>query len=489
MPPSDSLGPLQPPTLPFAPSTSYGSPASSPRSSIAQGERVHSMTSISSDPRADVSLSVNYLPAKYTALHEPGQYAHRRGSFFSRTSMADEVSVDDKEPKFPPPQRAESPARARLSRFFPSSLAHKTIPRGGGRDAFASDAGRMGGEEEEGDDVLAGAGQGVAPGEGLRQRRGKGTRFAEGVKPVEERGERRKPSARLVWNRFKWCIFFANLLLLVYAIGILITALLVWFDVFYRSDVIRVGNRTELIISTAAGALCLFTSLLGFAGIILNNRAFLAVYNLLLWACFALIVTPGYLTYKQHTFNLEGKINAQWSRALGLTGRLRIQNQLDCCGYFSPFIEATTSNTCYARSTLPGCKSRYLKFERMVLKNWYIASFAIVPAHLAIIVTALLCANHVTYRFGKGLMPKRYRLDAASMGVIMDEYAGQIAQRYGQDVAREALHRSASDLQLKEKARSYSFTYPPSIATSESAELATVGVNALPLRGRATYAE
>lgn len=212
MPPSDSLGPLQPPTLPFAPSTSYGSPASSPRSSIAQGERVHSMTSISSDPRADVSLSVNYLPAKYTALHEPGQYAHRRGSFFSRTSMADEVSVDDKEPKFPPPQRAESPARARLSRFFPSSLAHKTIPRGGGRDAFASDAGRMGGEEEEGDEVLAGAGQGVAPGEGLRQRRGKGTRFAEGVKPVEERGERRKPSARLVWNRFKWCIFFANLL-------------------------------------------------------------------------------------------------------------------------------------------------------------------------------------------------------------------------------------------------------------------------------------
>ena len=98
--------------------------------------------------------------------------------------------------------------------------------------------------------------------------------------------------------------------------------------------------------------------------------------------------------------------------------------KLDCCGYFSPFIEATTSNTCYARSTLPGCKSRYLKFERKVLKNWYIAAFAIVPAHLAIIVTALLCANHVTYRFGKGLMPKRYRLDAASMAVIMDEYAG-----------------------------------------------------------------
>jgi hypothetical protein len=172
---------------------------------------VHSMTSIASDPRADVSLSVNYLPAKYTALHEPGQYAHRRGSFFSRTSMADEVSVDDKDPKFPP-QRSESPARARFSKFLPSSmgLAHKTIPRGGGRDAFAPDAGRMGGEAEEGDEVLAHAGDGGVA-DGLRQRRGKGqARFA--VRPVEERGERRKPSARLVWNRFKWCIFFANLL-------------------------------------------------------------------------------------------------------------------------------------------------------------------------------------------------------------------------------------------------------------------------------------
>jgi hypothetical protein len=176
------------------------------------------MSSIAS---ADVSLSVNYLPAKYTALHEPGQYAHRRGSFFSRTSLADEVSVDDKEPSAfrgreqqQQQARSESPVRARLSKFFPGSsqLAHKTIPRGGGREAFASDAGRMGGEEEEGDEVLGSTG--LQAGEGLRQRRVEGrTRFEEvQVRPVVERRERRKPSARLVWNRFKWCIFFANLL-------------------------------------------------------------------------------------------------------------------------------------------------------------------------------------------------------------------------------------------------------------------------------------
>lgn len=38
------------------------------------------------------------------------------------------------------------------------------------------------------------------------------------------------------------------------------------------------------------------------------------------------MVAPGYMTYKQRTFNLEGKINAQWSRNLGPTGRLRIQD-------------------------------------------------------------------------------------------------------------------------------------------------------------------
>lgn len=106
----------------------------------------------------------------------------------------------------------------------------------------------------------------------------------------------------------------------------------------------------------------LFTSLLGFAGIFLNNRTFLAVFTLLLWIDFGLLIAPGYITYKQKTFNLEGKINSQWSRDLGTEGRLRIQDavcqfsffsqdhstdadifQLRCCGYYSPFVEATVS--------------------------------------------------------------------------------------------------------------------------------------------------
>lgn len=31
-----------------------------------------------------------------------------------------------------------------------------------------------------------------------------------------------------------------------------------------------------------------------------------------------------------------------------------LQDQLQCCGYYSPYVEATVSQTCYARSVLPG---------------------------------------------------------------------------------------------------------------------------------------
>ena len=136
-----------------------------------------------------------------------------------------------------------------------------------------------------------------------------------------------------------------------------------------------------------------------------------------------MLVIPGYITYKKHRFNLQGKINAQWSQMLGESGRARIQTQLACCGYFSPFVEATVTSTCYSRSLLPGCKSPYLTFEGLVLKRWYIVAFSIVPMHIGVILSGLLCSNHVTYRFGKGMMPKAYRLNMDSMAVIMDNYA------------------------------------------------------------------
>lgn len=264
---------------------------------------------------------------------------------------------------------------------------------------------------------------------------------------------------RLHWNRFKWILFVTNFLLTIYSLVALVFCLLVWFNTFTHADVVRVSNTLELIISTVAAGLGLFTCLFGWAGILLNNRMFLAIYTFLLWAVFAFMLTPGYITYKKKTFNLEGKMNAQWSKVLGTSGRLRIQNRLACCGYFNPFVEATVSQTCYARSILPGCKKKLIVLQRDILQKWYIAAFGLVPLHLGVMFAGLLCSNNVTYRFGKGMMPKAYRLSEHSMAVIMENYANQLAEQYGSEVATEILNRSRSTLNVNDSAAS---PYPPS---------------------------
>jgi len=256
----------------------------------------------------------------------------------------------------------------------------------------------------------------------------------------------KKPTLR--WTKFKWILFVGNVLLTMYSLISLIFCLLTWFLVWDRANVVRVGNQEELIVSTVAATVGIVTSLVGWAGILLNNRGFLAWYTFLLWICFAFLVTPGYITYKKRTFNLEGKLNKQWSQDFGASGRLAIQNQLECCGYFSPFVLATVSQTCYARTILPGCKGLYMRYERVILRRWFAVAFSLVPLHLFVMISALLCSNHVTYRFGKGMTPKAYRLDLSSMAIIMDNYANQLAEQYGNDVASEILARSRSNLQL-----------------------------------------
>ncbi|KAJ7732276.1 hypothetical protein B0H16DRAFT_1696432 [Mycena metata] len=102
---------------------------------------------------------------------------------------------------------------------------------------------------------------------------------------------------------------------------------------------------------------------------------------------------------------------------LGAAGRLTIQSVLGCCGYFSPFVEATVSATCYSRSILPGCEQQSLEFPEKALTRWSIVSFGMVPVHIAIMAAGLLCSNHVTYRFGKGMTLKAYRLGREAMAV------------------------------------------------------------------------
>ncbi|KAF7324308.1 hypothetical protein MVEN_02649700 [Mycena venus] len=275
-----------------------------------------------------------------------------------------------------------------------------------------------------------------SPGVRQRTRKGKGpaNKFGGGVDAFRA-GEARIPKAneqdydgvdlrtkngrKAKWNRFKWVLVCSNTIYTIFALGALAFILTAWFDVWQHADILRVGNRPELILTTTAAAMALLTALIGWAGIVLNNRGFLAVYTFFLWIAFVLLVIPGYITYKKFAFNLEGKDQ---------------QAVLGCCGYFSPFVEATVSSTCYSRSVLPGCKKAYLEYESVVLNRWFVAAFACVPLTIGAIIAGLLCSNHVTYRFGKGMMPKAYRLSEDSMAVIMDSYATQLAEQYGADM-------------------------------------------------------
>ncbi|KAF5385037.1 hypothetical protein D9615_000871 [Tricholomella constricta] len=346
---------------------------------------------------SNVSLTVNYLPSKFsTTLLSPGGSLtrKRKGGNDNGRGRGMDMGMDAVVPK-----------------------------RGGGVEAFRSGEARMPGQ---GDDDYDGVQSGWFGG--------------------KEGGT--TPPKRLRWNKFKWVLFFANILMTMYSLLSLVFCLLTWFNVWTRADIVRVGNRPELIVSTLAASFGVLTSVVGWAGILLNNRSFLATYTFFLWITFAFLVIPGYISYRRQAFNLEGKVNAQWSRDLGALGRARIQTQLECCGYFSPFIEATVTQTCYARSVLPGCKRPYLEFQKMVLGRWFVVAFAIVPLHVLVMLAGLLCSNHVTYRFGKGMMPKAYRLSMHSMAVIMDNYANQLAEQYGSDVASEILAKSRSNLHL-----------------------------------------
>jgi len=100
---------------------------------------------------------------------------------------------------------------------------------------------------------------------------------------------------------------------MLYSWGALVVSLFTWFDVWKNADVIRTGNHPELIPSTARVGT--FTSIIGWVGILLNNRSFLtSVINIV------------------HSVS---KTSVQWS------------------GYFNPFVAATTTQCYYVRGILP----------------------------------------------------------------------------------------------------------------------------------------
>ncbi|KAI0345562.1 hypothetical protein BDW22DRAFT_1426235 [Trametopsis cervina] len=217
------------------------------------------------------------------------------------------------------------------------------------------------------------------------------------------------------WSIHKWCLLFSVLSLLCYGTAGLAYAVLTWFQSWEQAEVMSVANYDILVLITLASSIILLTFAIGVTGTILNSRPILAVYSLLLWPALISILAIGYTAYKRFAFSLDRKLNLAWSQWYTPDGRLIIQNSLQCCGYYSPLHEAAASARCYIRSSLPGCKSKLLRFERMNLQSVWTVAFSIVPVHIVNIFVSLLCSNHVNRTFGKGIVPRQYRLRGADV--------------------------------------------------------------------------
>jgi hypothetical protein len=207
-----------------------------------------------------------------------------------------------------------------------------------------------------------------------------------------------------------------------------------------------VADNDILILITLACSILLFTAIVGFVGALLNSRPILAVYTLLLWPALISILAIGYIAYKRSTFALDRKLNLAWSQWYTELGRLMIQDSMHCCGYYSALHEAMPSRRCYPRTNLPGCKGKLYRFEKENLGKVWRWAFAIAAVHLVNVVVGLLCSEHVTKRFGKGIMPKRYRLKAED--VRSD--AEKIGRLNGVQVVRPEMSRASSSVVFRE---------------------------------------
>lgn len=127
-----------------------------------------------------------------------------------------------------------------------------------------------------------------------------------------------------------------------------------------------------------------------------------------------------------------------------------IQSSLKCCGYYDPLHEATISNKCYPRTPLPGCKGKLYRFERENLSLIWSTTFSIVPLHLINIVVALLCANHVTMTFGKGITPKQYRLCEQDLKADAEKISEEMSRMGIERVSRPAYSRMSSSVAFRE---------------------------------------
>ena len=247
------------------------------------------------------------------------------------------------------------------------------------------------------------------------------------------------------WTPHKWCLLASVTTVFLLGLTFLVFSILTWFageppkyciseslpyfnsTAYPAAPVVLITDSPALILITFSSSLLLLSSLVGVTGTLLNSRPILAVYVLLLFPSFISFVSVGYVTYKKAGFSLDAKASEAWNLWYSAGARTVLQGALGCCGWDGPLHAGAASGTCYPRSPLLGCHGPLVRLEHDVLASAWGLVFSLVPLHLANIFVGLLCANHVTYRFGKGMVPARYRLTAEeilSVGLVDQKKTG-----------------------------------------------------------------
>ncbi|KAF9196205.1 hypothetical protein BGZ50_001606 [Haplosporangium sp. Z 11] len=180
------------------------------------------------------------------------------------------------------------------------------------------------------------------------------------------------------WTKSKWILLFSAILLLAYS---------------GAAFAISLGYMLKMsLAASASGIVC---ALIGLVGTLREDRVWLSWYTTLLWPVFTLYVSIGYITFRRTKEHLRDRLRAEWTYTYSREQRLTIQRNLKCCGYLNSNNFGEYDLRCFPMINLPGCVYKYHRFELKLLNMFWTVAFSIVPFHLFVMISALLCSNHV----------------------------------------------------------------------------------------------
>ncbi|GJJ77792.1 hypothetical protein EMPS_10151 [Entomortierella parvispora] len=198
-----------------------------------------------------------------------------------------------------------------------------------------------------------------------------------------------------LWTKSKWILLFSVLLLMAYSAAAMAVSLGYIFGRFENSPVVMEFHGNIIYITLAGSALALVTAVIGFIGIVRENRIWLSYYALLLWPVFCLYISVGYIAFRRSKNHLRNHLRDEWMHDYTRDQRLLVQRNLKCCGYLSPLQNAEYDLRCFPMINLPGCIHKYNLYEDKLLTTVYTSSFSLVLPQLFVMIVALLCSNHV----------------------------------------------------------------------------------------------